>query len=61
MQLLRKAVASHNNLMDMARNGKGVDRHLFGMWCAAYEADLEIPELYDDELYKKRYIIMSYG
>lgn len=54
VQLLRKAVSSHNNLMDAARNGRGVDRHLFGMWCAAYEADLPIPELYDDELYKIR-------
>lgn len=54
VQLLRKAVASHNGLMEAARNGRGVDRHLFGMWCAAYEADLPIPELYDDELYNKR-------
>lgn len=53
---LKIAVESQNNLMDAARNGKGIDRHLFGLWCAAYEADLPVPELYEDELYKKRYI-----
>lgn len=42
--------------MDAARRGNGVDRHLFGLWCAAYEADLPVPELYEDELYSKRYL-----
>lgn len=40
--------------MNDAREGKGIDRHLFGLWCAAYEEDIEIHELYDDPLYKKR-------
>lgn len=53
MQMLRRAVERHNAAMTDVRQGKGFDRHLFGMWCAAYEADLPIPELYDDELYKK--------
>lgn len=55
MKLLKNAVNAHHNLMEAARNGNGIDRHLFGMWCAAYEADIEIPPLYDDVLYKKRY------
>lgn len=41
--------------MNDARDGKGIDRHLFGLWCAAYEEDIDIPELYDDPLYKKRW------
>lgn len=41
--------------MEAARIGNGVDRHLFGLWCAAYEADIAVPVLYEDELYTKRY------
>lgn len=41
--------------MNDARGGKGIDRHLFGLWCAAYEEDIDIPELYDDPLYKRRW------
>lgn len=36
-----------------ARKGNGIDRHLFGLWCAAYENKLPIPELFDDPLYAK--------
>lgn len=36
-----------------AREGLGVDRHLFGLWCAAFERGEAIPELYDDPLYAK--------
>ena len=36
-----------------ARDGKGIDRHLFGLWCAAFEHNEDIPELYDDPLYSK--------
>lgn len=39
--------------MNEARKGNGVDRHLFGLWCAAFENDQEIPELYSDPLYTK--------
>lgn len=53
LKKLRQAVEAHNKLMTSARNGNGIDRHLFGLWCAAYEADIAIPELYDDPLYKK--------
>lgn len=56
MRKLRQAVDAHNKLMASARDGNGIDRHLFGLWCAAYEADMNIPELYDDPLYKKRLV-----
>lgn len=36
-----------------ARKGNGIDRHLFGMWCAAYENNIPIPPIYDDPLYAK--------
>lgn len=39
--------------MNEARNGKGVDRYLFGIWCIANENKLPIPSLYNDPLYKK--------
>lgn len=57
MNKLRKAVNRHNDMMNEARSGKGIDRHLFGMWCAAFDADLPIPELYDDPLYKRRCVL----
>lgn len=46
--------------MEAARNGNGVDRHLFGLWCAAYEADMAVPALFEDELYTKRYTIIFF-
>lgn len=39
--------------MNEARKGNGIDRHLFGLWCAAQENSIPIPELYDDPLYAK--------
>lgn len=52
--MFKNAINTQNTLMEAARAGNGVDRHLFGLWCAAYEADMPIPDLYDDVLYKKR-------
>lgn len=43
--------------MNNARKGDGIDRHLFGLWCAAYEENLDIPDLYNDPLYTKRYLL----
>ncbi|XP_063704438.1 peroxisomal carnitine O-octanoyltransferase [Culicoides brevitarsis] len=53
VDLFRKASKAQYNLMLDARKGKGIDRHLFGLWCAAYENKIPIPELYDDPLYAK--------
>lgn len=39
--------------MNEARKGKGIDRHLFGLWCMAYENKLPIPAFYEDPLYAK--------
>ncbi|XP_037910249.1 peroxisomal carnitine O-octanoyltransferase [Hermetia illucens] len=52
-EALKKAVKTHSDLMNEMRKGNGVDRHLFGMWCAAYERNWDIPELYSDPLYAK--------
>ncbi|XP_017141474.1 peroxisomal carnitine O-octanoyltransferase [Drosophila miranda] len=49
----RTAVDDHKRAMDEARKGNGIDRHLFGLWCAAYENKLDIPAFYDDPLYAK--------
>lgn len=53
VKLLRKAIERHGALQLAAREGKGIDRHLFGLWCAAFVNDLDIPELYDDPMYSK--------
>lgn len=52
-RLFKRAVDKHTSLQVNARDGKGIDRHLFGLWCAAYERDEDIPELFDDPLYTK--------
>lgn len=53
VKAFRHAVNDHRRMMDEARKGQGIDRHLFGLWCAAYENNLEIPALYDDPMYAK--------
>ncbi|XP_058459755.1 peroxisomal carnitine O-octanoyltransferase-like [Malaya genurostris] len=51
--LFRVAANRQNELMNEARKGNGFDRHLFGLWCMAYDEGLPVPELYDDPLYSK--------
>ncbi|XP_060651198.1 peroxisomal carnitine O-octanoyltransferase [Drosophila nasuta] len=53
IKAFRAAVNEHRHMMDEARKGNGIDRHLFGLWCVAYENKLDIPALYDDPLYAK--------
>ncbi|XP_001846771.2 peroxisomal carnitine O-octanoyltransferase [Culex quinquefasciatus] len=52
-KLFRTAANRQTELMNEARKGNGVDRHLFGLWCMAYDQGLPIPEFYDDPLYSK--------
>lgn len=49
----RNAVNHHNHMMNEARKGNGVDRHLFGLWCIAYENGIDVPEIFNDPLYIK--------
>ncbi|KAG5675259.1 hypothetical protein PVAND_005174 [Polypedilum vanderplanki] len=53
VKLFKTAANSQFKLMNDARNGKGFDRHLFALWCIAYENNFPIPELYNDPLYTK--------
>ncbi|XP_035777858.1 peroxisomal carnitine O-octanoyltransferase-like [Anopheles albimanus] len=52
-KLFRAAANRQMELMNEARKGNGIDRHLFGLWCVAHENGIPIPELYDDPLYAK--------
>nr|XP_040219953.2 peroxisomal carnitine O-octanoyltransferase [Anopheles coluzzii] len=49
----RAAANRQMELMNEARKGNGIDRHLFGLWCAAYDNGIPIPDLYDDPLYSR--------
>ncbi len=51
--VLAKAIAKHNRLMDEAKKGQGCDRHLFGIMCAAFESNLPVPELFNDPAFTK--------
>jgi carnitine O-octanoyltransferase len=53
VRLFKAAADSQFRLMNEAKQGKGYDRHLFAMWCIAYDNDMPIPELYNDPLYSK--------
>uniref|UniRef100_A0A1L8DZ05 Putative carnitine o-acyltransferase cpti n=1 Tax=Nyssomyia neivai TaxID=330878 RepID=A0A1L8DZ05_9DIPT len=52
-KLFRIAAKRQTQLMNDARSGRGIDRHLFALWCIAYENGFEIPKLYDDPLYTR--------
>ncbi|KAL7040782.1 hypothetical protein ACKWTF_000517 [Chironomus riparius] len=52
-KFFREAANSQHRLMNEARKGKGFDRHLFALWCLAYENKMEIPSFYSDPLYAK--------
>ena len=52
-KLFKAATNRQMELMNEARKGNGIDRHLFGLWCAAYDNGIPIPELYDDPLYSR--------
>lgn len=53
-KLFKAAAKEQNNLMIEARKGNGIDRHLFGLWCTAFENKMEVPELFNDPMYQKR-------
>lgn len=53
VRLFKIAVDRHTSLQVAAREGKGIDRHLFGLWCAAFDHGEDVPELYEDPLYSK--------
>lgn len=47
------AFNKHNKLMAEAQEGKGFDRHLFGLYLLAKEEGLPTPDLFMDPLYAK--------
>ncbi|XP_070500626.1 peroxisomal carnitine O-octanoyltransferase-like [Chironomus tepperi] len=49
----RRAANSQHKLMNDAKQGKGVDRHLFALSCLAIENQMSTPELYNDPLFLK--------
>ena len=54
-KFFKAAANEQNHLMSEARKGNGIDRHLFGLWCIAYENKMEVPDFFNDPMYQKRY------
>ncbi|XP_078520524.1 peroxisomal carnitine O-octanoyltransferase-like isoform X2 [Lissotriton helveticus] len=52
-QLLLRAFVKNNKLMKDCQNGKGFDRHLFGLQLIAKEEGLPTPELFSDPAFSK--------
>ncbi|XP_055699735.1 peroxisomal carnitine O-octanoyltransferase [Phlebotomus papatasi] len=52
-KLFKIAAKRQTQLMNDARSGRGIDRHLFALWCIAHENGIEIPKLYNDPLYTR--------
>jgi len=54
MAAFKTAAEGHHQQMQDARKGKGVDRHLFGLYCTALENKLPVPEIFtSDPLFVK--------
>ncbi|XP_077124371.1 peroxisomal carnitine O-octanoyltransferase isoform X2 [Ranitomeya variabilis] len=51
--LMLKAFAKHNKMMNECQLGKGFDRHLLGLLLIAKEEGLAVPELYNDPAFTK--------
>jgi len=56
-ELLKRATKTHNHVSEDAKAGRGVDRHLYGLYCAAQQRQSKfgesVPELYKDPAYLK--------
>ncbi|KAG9476540.1 peroxisomal carnitine O-octanoyltransferase [Eleutherodactylus coqui] len=52
-ELMLKAFAKHNKMMNECQLGKGFDRHLLGLLLIAKEQGLAVPELYNDPAFTK--------
>ncbi|XP_073533537.1 peroxisomal carnitine O-octanoyltransferase isoform X2 [Phyllobates terribilis] len=52
-ELMLKAFAKHNKMMNECQVGKGFDRHLLGLLLIAKEEGLAVPELYNDPAFTK--------
>jgi carnitine O-acetyltransferase len=53
LQSLKDAINAHKKYANMAVQGLGVDRHLWGLKLIANANDIPLPELYQDEGYLK--------
>ncbi|XP_069585558.1 peroxisomal carnitine O-octanoyltransferase [Ranitomeya imitator] len=51
--MMLKAFAKHNKMMNECQLGKGFDRHLLGLLLIAKEEGLAVPELYNDPAFTK--------
>ncbi|KAM4689061.1 peroxisomal carnitine O-octanoyltransferase [Discoglossus pictus] len=52
-ELMLKAFARHNKMMKEFQQGKGFDRHLFGLLLLAKEHGLPVPELFTDPAFTR--------
>lgn len=50
---LRKAIQAHKDYAIDVINGRGVDRHLFGLKILAQTNNMAVPEIFTDKSYKK--------
>lgn len=53
LQKLKAAIESHKKYVNLAVQGRAIDRHLLGLKLIAKENGLAVPELYSDEGYVK--------
>ena len=49
--LLRKAVEHQTQFKLQATSGHGCDRHLLGLYCAAREIGMDIPQIFRDKVW----------
>jgi carnitine O-octanoyltransferase len=56
LDLFKKACSKHDKLMGEARNNSGCDRHLLGLMLTADSLKLDLPEIYKDASWTKRFL-----
>ena len=57
-QKLVEAIQTHLSLMSECTKNEGIDRHMFGLYCIAMENGIELPEIFTDPSYIKRFVII---
>ncbi|CAJ0964424.1 unnamed protein product [Ranitomeya imitator] len=59
--MMLKAFAKHNKMMNECQLGKGFDRHLLGLLLIAKEEGLAVPELYNDPAFTKSLFLYQWS
>ena len=61
IKLLREAVSEQSKFRLEATMGRGCDRHLLALMCAAWEIDMDMPQMFKDKVLLILHLQSSYS